>query len=227
MEAISRKKEVDEMSKTLAKEFDSLQVDFDGVNYSLSAGIANSGWRQIFPNLGVFVNSTYFDLAGMTLEEKTLFFEGAAMQEVLNPQFTPASPGDGMIVVDIMSQIPLTDAEVNNFKISGNLATSPSSTLTFDQTIYGRIRYMNVDLDNQAGSFTITVSDNQLGSLSPTASDRIYCYRYVTIAQGAPGISTLFGARYLLRAESKEEAEYQYLMRLKRSYELQNEPDRD
>jgi hypothetical protein len=213
--------------KTLAKEFDTLQVNFAGGNYSLDPSLSNSGWRQIFPNLGVFVNSTYFDLAGMTMEEKTLFFQGAAIQEVLNPQFSPASPGDGMIVVDIMSQVPLTDAEVNNFKISGNMLASPSATLTFDQTIYGRIRYMNVDLDNQAGTFAITVSDNQLGSLSPSASDRVYCYRYVTIAQGAPGFSTLFPARYLLRADAKSEAEYEYLMRLKRSYELQNQPDRD
>jgi hypothetical protein len=35
------------------------------------------------------------------------------------------------------------------------------------------------------------------------------------------------GARYLLRASAKEEAEFEYLMRLKRSYDLQNEPDVD
>lgn len=214
--------------KTLAKEFDSLQVERDPAgNYSLQSGIANSGWRQVFPNLGVFVNSTYFDLAGMSLQEKTLFFQGAAVQEVLLPQLNPATVGDGFIVVDIMSQVPLTDQEVNNFKTTGNMSTTPSSTLTFDQTVYGRVRIFNVDIDNQAGSFAITLSDNQLGSLSPSASDRIYCYRLVTIAQAATGFSTVFPARYLLRSEAKEEAEYEYLMRLKRSYELQNEPDRD
>lgn len=213
--------------KTLIKEFDSLQVSFAGGAYSLDSGVSNSGWRQVFPNLGVFINSSYIDLAGMSLEEKTMFFQGAGVQEVINPTFSPATAGDGMIVVDIMSQVPLTDEEVNNFKTAGNMIAAPSATLTFDQTVYGRVRLFNVDIDNQAGGFAITLSDNQLGSLTPTAGDRIYCYRLVTIAQAADGFSTLFPARYLLRSEAKEEAEYQYLMRLKRSYELQNEPDRD
>jgi hypothetical protein len=74
----------------------------------------------------------------------------------------------------------------------------------------------------------ITVSDNQLGSLLPTATDRIYCYRVVSFGPGnSDGTLLMSGARYLLRASAKEEAEFEYLMRLKRSYDLQNEPDVD
>jgi hypothetical protein len=225
MEAITRKKEVDEM-KTLTKEFGSVQVTYDGTNYNLDEGVANSGWRKI--SATSFIASTYFDLAGMALEDQTLFFEGATIQEVINPQFAPASPGDGTFVLDIMSQVPLTDLEVAKFATTGNIAEGVfSSTLTFDQTVYGRVRYFNIDIDNQAGGLAILLSDNQLGSLSPSASDRIYCYRLVAARMGAPGYFTVFGARYILRGAGKEEPEFQYLMRLKRSYELQNEPDRD
>ena len=72
----------------------------------------------------------------------------------------------------------------------------------------------------------ITIADNQLGSLEATASDRIYCYR-VVLYSGAVARFDVYPARYILRADAKEEPEYQYLMRLKRSYELQNQPDRD
>lgn len=226
MEAIARKKEVDEM-KTLTKEFDALQVNFDAGSYSLDSTQPNSGWRQISPGSGSFVASTYFDLGGMTLEDETLFFEGATVQEVLNPQFAAASAGDYMFVVDLMTKVPLTDDEVAAYAASANMLSTNSATLTFDQTIYGRIRFFNVDLDNEAGGIAILLSDNQTGSLSPSASDRIYCYRYAGIRQQQPGFSTLYAARYILRADSKEEPEYEYLMRLKRSYELQNEPDRD
>jgi len=213
--------------KTLTKEFDTLQVNFAADEYSFDTSLPNSGWRQLSPGSGAFVNSTYFDLGGMTLEDETLFFEGATVQEILNPQFAPATAGDRMFVVDIMTKVPLTDDEVAAYAVSANMIATPSATLTFDQTIYGRIRFMNVDLDNAAGGFAILLSDNQTGSLSPSASDRIYCYRYASIKQQTPGFSTLYAARYILRATSKEEPEYEYLMRLKRSYELQNQPDRD
>jgi hypothetical protein len=104
----------------------------------------------------------------------------------------------------------------------------PYSTLTFDQTVYGRVRTFNMDLDNVAGGFYILLSDHQTGSLEPTASDRIYCYRAVSFGvNNSDGQHSVFAGRYLLRADAKEEPEFEYLMRLKRSYELQNEPDRD
>jgi len=37
----------------------------------------------------------------------------------------------------------------------------------------------------------------------------------------------VYPARYILRAMAKEEADYQYIMRLKRSYDLQQRFDRD
>lgn len=211
--------------KTLAKEFDSLVATKEGPVYSISTG---EGWRQVTPGIGQFVKSTYFDLGGLAMDEKTLFFEGATIQEVLLPSASAATAGDGAVVVDIMSVVPITDAEVINYMATANIAASPSSTLTFDQTVYGRVRIFNVDLDNVAGGYYITLADNQTGSLSATASDRIYCYRGVAFGiANSDGDHAIYPARYLLRASAKEEPEFEYLMRLKRSYELQNEPDRD
>ena len=213
------------MSKTMAKEFDRIAVVKAGGNYTIQAQTGN-GWRQLGGATGnAFVASTYFDLAGLSMDDKTLFFQGAAVQEILNPSSNPATAGDILQVADIMSSTPLTDLEAFNYIYGGNFAQG-SSGLTFDETIYGRVRQFNIDLDNQAGSYMITLSDNQTGSLEATASDRIYCYRVMLII-GSDGRYDLYGSRYLLRAEAKEEPEYQYLMRLKRSYELQNEPDND
>jgi len=66
--------------------------------------------------------------------------------------------------------------------------------------------------------------------MAPTASDRIYCYRIVAL-----DVSTLASAaninvqpaRYLIQAVPKAEPEYEYLMRLKRSYDLQQSHDED
>ena len=211
--------------KTLTKEFGILVVSKSGPVYTIDGSLSIGNWRQV--GISGFIADTYFDLGGLAMDDKTLFFSGAAMQEVLPPAQTTATAGDLVNVVDIMSNTPLTDNEVALFATQGNFIGS-GSTLTFDQTIFARSRIFNMDLDNLAGGYFIALGDNQLGSLEPTASDRIYCYRYaVPTLQAAATQFELYGARYILRAEAKEEPEYEYLMRLKRSYELQNEPDRD
>jgi hypothetical protein len=232
LEAISRKKEVDEM-KTLTKEFGFLQFDQAPApappgQWSIAAG-SGSGWRQPTPLAGFAINTMYYDLKGMAIDDKTLFFQGAAVQDVQNPFVFNQVAGDTITMVDVMSAIPLTDAEYGYLTIYGNLAENTlGDSLTFDQTIYLRIRVYTVDLDTASWGGMVLVSDNQMGSLNPTASDRIYCARTVTV--GTPTTASTVsvpGCRYLLRANAKEEAEYEYLMRLKRSYETQQRFDRD
>ena len=212
--------------KVLAKEFAPLYVEKASAPtlYTISEG---PGWRQLAPGFGGFVASTYFDLAGLSQREKTLFFEGAAVQEVLNPSSTAATAGNGVVICDIMTTSPMTDAEANAFALTANFADG-STQLSFEQTVYGRVRTFNMALDTLAGGYYTLIADNQLGSLEPTASDRIYCYRCVSFGQNnANGIHSVFGARFLLQAVAKEEAEFQYLMRLQRSYVLAQNHDQD
>jgi hypothetical protein len=211
--------------KTLTKEFGILQVNKAAGLYTIDSSITNGGWRA-HTGIGTYINDTYFDFAGLAMDGKTLFFTGAAIQEITPPAISPATAGDLVALVDIMCTTPLTDEEVALYANYANII-GDGSALTFDQTIYGRVRIFNMDIDNQAGGYLITIGDNQTGSLEATASDRIYCYRYVAMSVTGDADIAISGARYILRAEAKEEPEYEYLMRLKRSYELQNEPDRD
>ena len=210
--------------KTLTKEFPRITVTKAG---PLFTGDTTDGWRQLTVGGGSWISSTYFDLAGMAIDDKTLFFEAAGIQEVLNPTSVPSTAGNGIIVVDLMTTTPMTDNEVELFGVYGN-TIGGGSDITFEETVYGRVRFFNVDIDNAAGGYMIKIFDNQLGSLEASASDRIYCYRFVNF-QGtmADGDHTVWPARYILRANAKEEPESQYLMRLKRSYELQQRIDRD
>jgi hypothetical protein len=216
--------------KTLAKEFGSavLRQNPPGT-FTLDNALSTNGWEQPYPGQGLIINKNYIDLAGMAINDKTLFFQGATIQEPLNPLVFNQAAGDSLIMVDVMSQIPLTNDEYSLLLTKGNLKDgSGFKSLTFDQTIYLRIRSFVVDLDTAAWGSMVLVSDNQMGSLDPTASDRVYCARIVSM--GSPTTSDRIdipGVRYILRATAKEEPEYEYLMRLKRSYELQNEPDRD
>ena len=230
MEAISRKKEVDEM-KTMAKEIGVVSINRVGLNHTFAPSLTAEGWEFTTTGAGnnVCVNRQYFDLKGLALDDKTLFFSAATVQETLLPSSAPAVAGNGFVIVDVMSNHPITNSQANVILTNGNIdsiSASGGSGLTFDQTIYMRHRIFNTDIDNLAGGYTINLSNNQLGSLSPTASDRVYVTRIVSLG-GGDGNYTVYPCRFVLRAEAKEEPEYEYMMRLKRSYELQNEPDND
>ena len=209
--------------KTLAKEFGSLSVTNAGGTWSLNASESADGWEQYIPLASGFVNRTYFDLGGMAMEDLTLFFTGATTQNAYPPGTIPSTAGNRVFIHDIMSTKPLADSELTAITTRGN---TTGTVLTFDQTVYMRIRVMNTDVDNLAAGVMIPIFDEQLGSLNPSASDRIYCTRIVVFS-GADGNYFTYPVRYLLQANAKEEPEYEYLMRLKRSYELQNRFDRD
>jgi hypothetical protein len=186
----------------------------------------NGGWAPspIGPT-AAFVSKNYFDLAGLTMDEKTLFFTGATTQSTLYPVFNGGAAGDLVIVCDIMSVRPLTDEELFWFNSKGNFA---ESGITPEEIIYGRTRMFNVTVDTGSWTGTVLTSDNQCGLMKATASDRIYSYRTIIIQAANTTVDLfIYPERHLLVAEAKEEQEYEYLMRLKRSYELQQSYDED
>lgn len=218
--------------KMLAQYHDALFATVDPATKAITietTGGISSNWSQ--PQTGMCVSEVYFDLAGMSMEDKTLFIEASAVQEGSFPAITGVA-GDNYILIDIMSSIPVDWSNVG-------LPTSvivlrglgfPGQLLNFEHVLYQRYRRMTLDVDT-AASFALTSNDAQSGSNSPTASDRVYCYRIVIPDLTAtPATMLTFNvppARYLLQVEAREEPTYQHLMRLKRSYDLQQEPDVD
>ena len=191
------------------------------------------GWRVLNAGpSGVFVSDTFFDLAGMTQREKTLFFDAATVQTMGNPLIFEVGgnvpqPGDALNIIDLMTTKSLSDTELINFTIYGNFAQS-NAVLTPEETVYARINQFVVDIDTQAWGSMVQVGTHQIGSLKPTASDRIYSYRLVV--SGAPfagGRFDVYAARHLINVDVKEEEDYRYLMRLRRSYELAQNHDED
>jgi len=210
--------------KTLTKEhFQCAAVQDAPDVYSLGAG--SNGWRTLSPR--IFVSDTFFDLAGMSQREKTLFFEAATVQDMFNPEHTAGSAGDGIVVYDIMTSEPMSDAQLIGFVGAGNFAVS-SAGLGYQETIYARVRQFIIDIDTAAWGSFVLASDNQLGSLEATASDRIYSYRILFILNGNTTTQVnLYYGRHIIRAEAQEEQEFRYLMRLRRSYELAQNHDED
>jgi hypothetical protein len=212
--------------KTLAKEHSlGLFTQTSPGNWELAAANSTGYWELV--GTSIFVSSTYFDLAGMSMEEKTLFFEAAGTQAALPPAGTTAAvAGDALVIGDLMTSSPLTPLEAAQAAAFGNFPPAP---LSFQETVYGRIDSWVVHIDTGTwGSYTLTNSE-QIGSMMPTASDRVYSYRVVSLAAVPPTETaiTISAARHILKAVAKEEPDHEYMMRLLRSYQLQQEPDVD
>jgi len=191
------------------------------------AGSASTGyWSRVPGSTSAFVSSNYFDLAGMSMEDKTLFFEAAGVQSPLAPAIATPTAGDQLIIADLMSSSPLTDLEALNVLIFGNFPPAP---ISFQETIYGRIEQHVVDVDTLAWGSLKLLNSQQIGSMMPTASDRVYSYRVVLcsgVSVNAVNV-TVAAARHILQANAKAEPDHEYMMRLLRSYQLQQEPDVD
>jgi hypothetical protein len=198
--------------------------------FALDATASGEGWTQ--PLAGLFVNEQTLDLAGLSKQEKTIFFSGIAQQDGVNPAVVTGAAGDSLKVFDLISSVPVTDPNsLLKIAIVQNFVTAPGfsgNMPTWEQSIYLLAREFTVDLDTANWGSMLLVSSNQVGSLQPTASDRLYCYRLVVPAtpMGAARFD-VFPVRYVLGADPREEKEYQYLMRLKKSYDLQQSSDVD
>ncbi len=217
--------------KTLAKEHQFLSIQRTGPEWDNI--VTNGHWRKLGPNS--FLSSTYFDLAGMAMDEKTLFFEAAGVQTTLAPLANESGPGDSCVILDLMSTRPLTDQQLLGTLVWGNFAGNYSiggqGPLSFEETVYARTQMYVRHIDTSAWGYITLTDENFFGSMEPTASDRIYSYRLVLPSQGTDAGDmtqlTVYPARHLLKAIVKEEPDYQYMMRLLRSYQLQQEPDVD
>lgn len=218
--------------KVLKKNHSILDLTGSGSDWDFNPGESffpvNLGWTR--HTGGIFSSETYIDLGGLTMDEKTIIPTGITVQRGSFPVMQNAMAGDFYVVYDMLTSIPLNLSDGN--VILRSLFTGqgfPGTDLNFEHVLFGRGQRWVVDLDTQT-QIPLKADEFQFGSMSPTASDRIYSYRIVAvdIQSGSTADRILTSnVRHVLQVDTKEEPTYEYLMRLKRSYDLQQQPDVD
>lgn len=214
--------------KILAKYHSALDISQTAPNnYDFTAVSqvgSNSQWSKISGQ--IFVSETFFDVAGLSMDDKTIFPSGITCQRGNSPLLQAGAPGDNFIMLDVLSSIPvdIPNDVLNWFNVGAGF---PGSTLNFEHVLYMRGQRWTVDVDTNA-QFPLKADEWQSGSMAPTASDRVYSYRVILVNTGnaSARIITPTG-RHVMQVEATTEPEFEYLMRLKRSYDLQQSPDVD
>ena len=226
-----------------------LHKEIDYTSFTTGTGQANQeSWFQDFDsgqdknwvkigtaNQFAMYNAEYIDLAGLQVEDESIFFEAITGQMPYPPLIaakttgTPNPPaGASLILQDIITTIPLDLDNFQQFSLDyfGGFGFKDSQ-YDFEHIVYFRSQTWTTDVDFQGYICNLTNS-SQCGSGMPTASDRLYCYRIlVWTAQCQNARITVPPLRFVLAVTPKKEHDVEYIYRLKRSYELQQTFDRD
>ena len=222
---------------TLSKEISGLALFFDaalgqwqmldrlGAPQNITAYSPGNEWVEITTN--TFLAEEVLDVAGLSSDERTLFFASQLLQQ--NAAYLSNGiaivPTGGAEVVDVVvvSDVPLADA----LGVGGALPNSMNagfnnSADNFSNTKFGRgVTYVQ----STSAPNTMTPSDSwNFGSGDPTASDKLYLYRWIVISANAPVNSDLISVpavRYVTSGISSQEPGNVYINRLRLSYEQQ------
>jgi hypothetical protein len=215
----------EDIQRTLVVEFPPMGLEDDrGTRTLVATGYITVG-------VGVYLYEASIDLSGYALERKT-FYPYSSFEQRSGPVIGSFTNTTERNVVDsiIVSSIPLDMSDLNPNLLAAHLPgfSRPGGNaykLNRDPLIHQhQIIYSHDSTTAGTGGASIyrVVSSQSGSSLEPTAADKLYCYRLITTS-GADGTLTLPAARVMLPGTLTSEPKLEYMMRLKRSYELANQ----
>lgn len=187
---------------------------------TLSFATRGEGW-EIIPAQGstseMFRWRGYIDLGGLEREALTFFLQNAQVPE--SNSFYGL--GIAIHVVDVISKVEITDDDLNLVTRTGNLYTPGfnDSVQDMDQVLWGRIRGFYHDSGWTSDNLQQQYYQQVWGEGIATSASRLHLTRYVTCHTDE---SALFvpGACFQVVGTAVEEPDLEYIMRLRRDYEL-------
>lgn len=207
----------------LHKDLGYLQIDNTGPSLAIGPtryGVAGQ-WR--LSSGGIYIMEEVIDIGGLTNMTFTFFPLGGDVQ-----RGGPVSLG--ITGGYITEQIYVTSSPIEpDLSQPASTWILPNQDKTdFKNVIWGRKWVWALDTA-LTQNFGRQVYSSLAGSGEPTNSDRLYVYRVVALVGRTPssGSAEIPACRLVLTGQMKEEAEYQQIMRYRRSYELQQSHDED
>jgi len=172
-----------------------------------------------------FLSREILDISGLAKQELTLFFASQGIQRsYLYATTVIASPtgGGGLIDVFIVSDVPLGDPTGSTpFSQFAGFSKSP------DNYINTKFAQGRVLVQSTSTPLVMMESDQwNFGSGEPTATDKLYLYRWVSILSNAgvaleANLIHVPDQRYVATGITTKEPELIHINRLRLSYEQQ------
>jgi hypothetical protein len=198
---------------------------YDGTKWVGYAPFGETGWSVIGGAVATLSHETQLDLSGYNLQRKTIFPRAVGIQDPGLYSFKPGagSNSDGLLIMDVITSVPLDIVEVSNNSVLGVYPGTLGSKYDYSQVIFGMARFFAKNTTVPFPNYQQLQRTARFGSGEPNASDKLYCYRIVRIlAEVLDNTSEILlpSCRQVISANIDEEPHLEYMMRLKRSYEL-------
>lgn len=197
-----------------------------GDSFIQPVNIGDSQWKGI-ANKPVAYYETYFDLSGYTLDDLTFFIRSGRVQDPGRYQYS--GDNDLYEIYDILSQERLTEARISEIKSNQTLTKSRApgmsdGPLDRTQVIFGRYRTFTKNANlTSLPSLMLNCRDVRFGSGNATTVQKLWWYRLIIFPTNpSEGGATMLipASTFVLIGDVAKEGDSEYLMRLKRSYEL-------
>lgn len=203
------------------KDIPNSEATFDAIAGTWSA---TNGWET--QGTEALYYETYWDMSAYTLDDLTFFPISAVLQDGMPYSMIFTTTTDqALSVIDIVSQERLDIAQVVADYGNGvtlNLPGQPLSTENFEQIIMENFRLMLPQVDFTSATLVLPATTGSYGSLQPTACEKLWIYRIILIAGALETGNTVLvpATRFVMSGTVVKEPELDYMMRLKRSFEL-------
>ena len=182
--------------------------------------VQSEGWDVISAQGGsssLFRWRGFIDLAGYDREQLTFFIQNAQVTE----SGSPAGTGNVIEIVDCISKVSITDQDLDMVTTTGTLYCPGynDSNQDMEQILWARIRGFYHDSGWTLDNLQQTWYQQIWGDGISTAADRLYITRYIRCASDEAALY-IPGACYQVLGTAVEESDREYIMRLRRDYEL-------
>ena len=188
-----------------------------------------NGWQVVPAADTILFHETQIDLSGYAMDSLTFFPTSLGLQDpgLYQLRVGACSTYSGMIVLDVVTSVPMTIQDVSDFMVTTNAGPGMLGTpQEFETLLFGSFRFFTENTQIPYPSYQQLERSQRFDSGEPTAADKLYCYRIVTLLTADLDDSSFVSipaARQLIAGVMGEESELVYMQRLKRSYELANQ----
>lgn len=235
---------MEDKDRTIVAEIPGCYFDVDPSSGALTPQLDKYSGGWIVPStapVGVVMYEESIDLSGYAMEDLT-FSPYASFKQIGG--YTTFNDGVGFIRYDCISSVPMDLTELYTLVAIGGgpgfISPFPNTlaltNVNRDVVIHGDLQIYAKDV-NYPGTNFMTERDSFISSsLEPTAADKLYVYSVIILdanldADPSAVPPVLPYGTYLANAPRRlvmpgrwtQEPELEYMMRLKRSYELANQ----
>ena len=167
---------------------------------------------------------TTIDLGGLELNKETFFPVGSTIQDPGIYANTSATT-PAMAVIDIITDKLIDPSQCIDFAylydVIGSMYGMLGNNNDATTVVMGQYRFMTANSNLTYPSMVRTEVQTSFSSGEPTAASKLYCYRIVQPwVDGDTTEITIPASRFYLTGVRDKEEDLIYMMRLKRSYEL-------